>query len=437
MTAVSIIGIFLGLAVLIFCSMKGLSVFISALLASVVIALTGGISLESALLTDFMTGFVNFITGNFMVFAAGALMGKAYEITGGAKAVARLFIKLFTVRFAPYAIFLAIVVMTWGGIAGFVLAFSVFPIAVEIFREADLPRSMIPGIVIAGCCTISSWGPGSAQPVNNIYATNFQTSLMGAPVPSIIMAVASLLVTCLLLAVFIGRARARGKGFVATKWDVPESDAALPNGILALIPLVVALVTINVKVNGKAILPTAFGIFVGAVVAILLMFRHKSDDKALVAHIGDAFQNALTSIGNTAAMAAVGTVAQSVVGFSFLLNALVGMGGNPLISAAGCAGLICGVTGGATGGTSLIGPTLAGIYGDMGLNLSMVGRIVNATGHVTGTLPNCGFINTTITGIAHDTYSACYKYSFAFCTLANLCAVIVGIIVMSIMGFYI
>ena len=110
------------------------------------------------------------------------LMGKAYEITGGAKAVARLFIKLFTVRFAPYAIFLAIVVMTWGGIAGFVLAFSVFPIAVEIFREADLPRSMIPGIVIAGCCTISSWGPGSAQPVNNIYATNFQTSLMGAPV---------------------------------------------------------------------------------------------------------------------------------------------------------------------------------------------------------------------------------------------------------------
>lgn len=437
MTAVSIIGIFLGLAVLIFCSMKGLSVFISALLASVVIALTGGISLESALLTDFMTGFVNFITGNFMVFAAGALMGKAYEITGGAKAVARLFIKLFTVRFAPYAIFLAIVVMTWGGIAGFVLAFSVFPIAVEIFREADLPRSMIPGIVIAGCCTISSWGPGSAQPVNNIYATNFQTSLMGAPVPSIIMAVASLLVTCLLLAVFIGRARARGKGFVATKWDVPESDAALPNGILALIPLVVALVTINVKVNGKAILPTAFGIFVGAVVAILLMFRHKSDDKALVAHIGDAFQNALTSIGNTAAMAAVGTVAQSVVGFSFLLNALVGMGGNPLISAAVCAGLICGVTGGATGGTSLIGPTLAGIYGDMGLNLSMVGRIVNATGHVTGTLPNCGFINTTITGIAHDTYSACYKYSFVFCTLANLCAVIVGIIVMSIMGFYI
>ena len=80
MTAVSIIGIFLGLAVLIFCSMKGLSVFISALLASVVIALTGGISLESALLTDFMTGFVNFITGNFMVFAAGALMGSNWGI---------------------------------------------------------------------------------------------------------------------------------------------------------------------------------------------------------------------------------------------------------------------------------------------------------------------------------------------------------------------
>lgn len=435
MTVLSIIGIFLGLAVLIFCSMKGLSVFISALLASIVIALTSGVSLQTALLTDFVTGFVNFISGNFMVFAAGALMGKAYEITGGAKAVARLFIKLFTVKFAPYAIFLAITVMTWGGIAGFVLAFSVFPIAVEIFREANLPRSMIPGIVVAGCCTISSWGPGSAQPVNNIYATNFQTSLMGAPVPSVIMAAASLVTTILLLAICIKRAQAKGERFVGSEWDVPESNADLPNGIVALIPLAVALITINVRINGQVILPTAFGIFVGAAVAILLMFRFKTDDKPLTTHIGAAFQNALTSIGNTAAMAAVGTVAQATVGFTFLLNALVNMGGNALISAAVCSGIICGVTGGATGGTSLIGPTLAGIYGNMGLDLSMVGRIINATGHVTGTLPNCGFVNTTITGIAHDSYKACYKYVFFFCTMANLAAVIVGIVVMSIMGF--
>ena len=80
MTALSIVGIFLGLVVLVACSMKGLSVFISAILASVVIALTGSVGLQQAILTDFMTGFVNFITGNFMVFAAGALMGKAYEV---------------------------------------------------------------------------------------------------------------------------------------------------------------------------------------------------------------------------------------------------------------------------------------------------------------------------------------------------------------------
>ena len=94
MTTLSIIGIFVGLAVLIYCSMKGFSVFISAILASIIIALTGAVSLQQAILTDFMSGFVGFISGNFMVFAAGALMGKAYEVTHGAKSIAKLFVGL-------------------------------------------------------------------------------------------------------------------------------------------------------------------------------------------------------------------------------------------------------------------------------------------------------------------------------------------------------
>ena len=191
----------------------------------------------------------------------------------------------------------------------------------------------------------------------------------------------------------------------------------------------------NVKIDGNPILPTAFGIFVGAVLALLLMYKGKTDDTSIAIHVGNAFQNALTSIGNTAAMSAVGTVAQATVGFTVMIDGLTGMGGNPLISAAICAAICCFVTGGATGGTSMIGPTLASTYSAMGVDIAMLGRIVMATGHVPGTLPNGGFINTAITGIAHDTYKNCFKYSFFMCTVANLIAVIAGIIVMSVMGY--
>lgn len=436
MTTLSIIGIFVGLAVLIYCSMKGFSVFISAILASIIIALTGAVSLQQAILTDFMSGFVGFISGNFMVFAAGALMGKAYEVTHGAKSIAKLFVGLFGKKYAPYALLVAVTLMTGGGITGFVLIFALYPIAVEIFREADISRHIIPGLLIAGCCTASSWGAGVAQPVNNIYATTFNTTLTGAALPSVIMMIVAFVCTCLFLHIFISQTRKHGEHFVASEFDVPSGDEALPNGVIALLPLAVALALINIKIDGNPLMPTAFGIFIGAALAYLLMFKYKTDDKTLAAHVGAGFQGALNSIGNTAAMAAVGTVAKTTAGFAVMLEALTGMGGNPLISAAICGGIICWVTGGATGGLSMIGPTLAASYSAMGVNGAMVGRIIMAAGHATGTMPNGGFINTAITGVAHDTYKNAYKYSLFLCSVPNLIAVIVGIIVMTVMGIY-
>lgn len=437
MSTLSIIGVILGLAVLVYGSMKGFSVFISAICGSVVMALFSGLSLNDAILGSFVDGLVGFIKGNFMVFAAGALMGKVYEITFGAKAVARLFVKLFSKKFAPFAVLVAIWVMTWGGIAGFVLAFSVFPIALEVFREADLPRSIIPGVVICGCCCASSWGPGVAQPVNNIMATGFGVSLMAAPVPSIIMAAASCIFSCLMMGVIFKRARANGEHFVANEKDIADDVTNLPNGVVALLPIIVALILINVKVGEKTLMPTAFGIFTGAVLGYILMFKFRNEKAPITNHIGSAFGTALTSIGNTGAMVAVGSVAKATAGFTLALDSVTGMGGSPVVSAAIAAMIMSFICGGATGATGLLAPILAPIYTGMGANLAMVGRIVNAAGHVGGLMPNGGFVNTVITGIANDTYKNCFKYTLIIATLSNLFAVIVGIIVMSIMGVYI
>jgi len=437
MNALSIIGVILGIAILVYGSMKGYSVFISAIAGSAVMALLSGIGLQDAILTSFVGGFTGFISGNFMVFAAGALMGKAYETTHGAKSIARLFISLFGKTFAPYAVLLAIIVMTWGGIAGFVLAFSVFPIALEVFREADLPREIVPGVIVAGCCTASSWGPGTAQPVNAVMANGFGTNLMAAAVPSAIMAVVAVLTAFAVMSVLFKRARANDQHFVALDTTPVEDVQDLPNGWVALIPLAVALILINVKIGGKAILPTPFGIAVGAALAMILMFKYKTDDKPVTKHIGDAFGNALTSIGNTGAMVAVGSVAQTTVGFQTVLGAVTGIGGSPLIGASLAGLIVAFICGGATGATGLLGPILTPVYTAMGANLEMVGRIVMASGHITGTLWNGGFINTVITGIAKDTYKNCFKYSFLICTFSNIVAVIVGIIIMTIMGPYV
>ncbi len=437
MTAFSIIGVILGVAVLVIGSMRGYSVFISAIAGSIIMALFSGIALQDAILESFVTGFVNFIKGNFMVFAAGALMGKAYEVTYGAKAVARLFVKIFGEKFAPYAVLVSIWVMTWGGIAGFVLAFSVFPIALEVFREANLPRAIIPGLIICGCCTASSWGPGVAQPVNNVMATGFGTSLMAAPIPSVIMAVSSMATSFIVLYIIFKRAKAKGEHFVANPADPVEDVTNLPNGAVALLPILVALVLINVKIGGSTIMPTAFGIFIGAVLAYLLMFKYRTDKHGVPTHVGNAFGNALTSIGNTSAMVAVGAVAQTTVGFTAVLGTVTGMGGSPVVSAAIASLIVSAITGGATGATGLLAPILTPVYTAMGANLEMIGRIVSTAGHVGGVLPNGGFVNTAIIGIANDTYKNCFKYTFLLATFSNIVATVVGIIVMSAMGAFV
>ena len=94
------------------------------------------------------------------------------------------------------------------------------------------------------------------------------------------------------------------------------------------------------------------------------------------------------------------------------MKAVTGIGGSPLIGASLAGLIVAFICGGATGATGLLGPILTPVYTEMGANMEMVGRIVMASGHVTGTLPNGGFINTVITGIAKDTYKNCFKYLF-------------------------
>lgn len=93
MEILSIIGMIAALALLSFLVMKGVNIFIAAIVSSLLVAITGQIGLYDALQNDYMSGFTSFFGSNFLIFVAGALMGQVYEKTNGAKAIARLIIK--------------------------------------------------------------------------------------------------------------------------------------------------------------------------------------------------------------------------------------------------------------------------------------------------------------------------------------------------------
>ena len=117
----SLVGIIIGLAVLVVLVMKGINIYVVAFIASIIVAVFGRMNLYEALKTDYMASFASFVQNYWLIFLTGALMGKIYEITNGAKSIARVIVKLFGKKYALVSIPLACGILAYGGVSVYVV----------------------------------------------------------------------------------------------------------------------------------------------------------------------------------------------------------------------------------------------------------------------------------------------------------------------------
>ena len=64
---------------------------------------------------------------------------------------------------AVLAIVIACAVLTYGGVSLFVVAFCVYPMALSLFKQADLPRRFIPAALAFGSVTFTMTSAGSPE----------------------------------------------------------------------------------------------------------------------------------------------------------------------------------------------------------------------------------------------------------------------------------
>ena len=92
----SLLGLMLGLALLIYMTVRGVELLIAAPLCALFVAATSGIAFFPQLATEgapaftsaYMGGFVGFVQAWFFMFLLGSLFGKVMEASGAADAVA-------------------------------------------------------------------------------------------------------------------------------------------------------------------------------------------------------------------------------------------------------------------------------------------------------------------------------------------------------------
>jgi len=166
----SMTGLIGGLLLLIILTIRGMNILIAAPLCALLVALCSGIPLlppmadgTPSFTVSYMTGFASFLRDWFIVFLLGAMFGKVMEDSGAADSVAHWVVQRLGMKHAALAVIMACGILTYGGVSVFVVAFSVFPMALSLFRQANLPRRFIPAALAFGSVTFTMTSAGSVE----------------------------------------------------------------------------------------------------------------------------------------------------------------------------------------------------------------------------------------------------------------------------------
>ena len=406
----SILGLVLGLILLIVFTIKGMNLMIAGPVCALVVALCGEIPLysdgnEINYFSGYMGGFSSFVKAWFLMFLFGSLFGKLMEDSGSAESLAKWIVGKVGMKHAAFAVVIACAVLTYGGVSVFIVAFAVYPMALSLFKQADIPRRFIPAALSFGSVTFTMTSAGSPEIQNWIPIKYLNTTPYAAWQVSLIVAIFMAIFGYLWLQRMIKNALIKGESFQPRITDPKEKERKLPGTITALIPLVVVVISsffFHKVLNQNALVVS---LLLGVLTCYFLNIK-------LIQNIGNsiniASSGALIAIGNTSAVVGFGAIARETPAFLYAVEIITKIPGNELFGAAVAVSVIAGLTGSASGGQSIALPLLAPHYTDLGVDPDQLHRVVAISSGAIDSLPHNGYVVTTIRAICGESHSDAY-----------------------------
>ncbi len=162
-----LLGIFVGLAILVWLAFRGWSVLLLAPGAALVAAAFGGQPLLASWTQIFMESAARFLAQFFPLFLLGAVFGKLMEDNGSVSTVATFMTKKFGESHVMLAVVLAGAVVTYGGVSLFVAFFVLVRMAQTLFRAAAIPRRFFPAAIVLGTSTFTMSALPGAPSIQN------------------------------------------------------------------------------------------------------------------------------------------------------------------------------------------------------------------------------------------------------------------------------
>jgi H+/gluconate symporter-like permease len=443
----------------------------------------GGVPLLATYTQVFMRATGDFIVPFFPLFLLGAVFGKLMDDSGSAEAIARGMVERLGAQRSILAVVLACAVLTYGGVSLFVVAFAVYPVAAALFRQADIPKRLIPATIALGAFTFTMTAlPGTPAIQNAIPMPYFGTTPFAAPGLGVIAGLVMLGIGLAWLTFRERQARASGEGYGASAdgaavhdkglreraqgegFDLMEIGAhppaearALPSFALAVAP-VALVVALNLIFTALVIprLDTAYlaqpeygatdiasvrglwAIVLALTIAIVaIAVANRARLPKLTRSLDDGANASVLPIFNTASLVGFGAVVASLGAFETIRDAVLGVGGgNPLISLAVAVNVLAGMTGSASGGMSIalktLGPTYLELGQAAGIAPELLHRVTTVATGGLDALPHNGAV-ITLLGICGLTHRQAYGDLFVVAALGP----IVSLVVLTVLGTFV
>jgi len=478
---VAFLGILVGLGLLVFLAFRGWSVLLLAPFAALVAAFFGGEPLLANLTQVFMASAAGFLAQFFPIFLLGAVFGKLMDDSGAVSAVASFMARRLGEGRVVLAVVLAGAMVTYGGVSLFVAFFVIVPMAQSLFREASIPRRLIPAAIVLGTSTFTmSALPGTPSIQNAIPMPFFGTTPFAAPGLGIVASIIMLVVGLWWLQRAEAAARRAGEGYgeetqggteraavdelvreratTAREFDPAElrngRRSEAPSPVLsAVLPLIV-VVAVNLVLSllvlprldfsylaeqrwgGTSISAVAgvWSVTAALAAAIVTTIAFNWTRLSSLRQTMDAGANAsVLPALSVASLVGFGAVVAALPAFEAVRDWVLAIEGGPLVSLAVATNVLAALTGSASGGLTIaldaLGQTYMEIAARTGIDPALMHRVAVIGSGTLDILPHNGAVVSllSICGLTHrDSYFDIIMVGIVTSLLALVAVIVLG-----------
>lgn len=152
-----IAGLVLAVIAIVALIWRGWHMVVVSLVASLIVILANGLDVLSAINESYMGDMAAFVGSWFLLFALGSVFGRVMGDSGASAGIASSMLRLVGEKHALLVIMVTGLVLSYGGISAFIIAFSVYPSRPSSSSARTSPRS-------------SSWPPSWSAPPRSAWS---------------------------------------------------------------------------------------------------------------------------------------------------------------------------------------------------------------------------------------------------------------------------